>query len=200
MLDSSRMRQCICRFTAVVGLAFLTFIPTSFAAEPSLHQEAVGYRQQGYEAQQRGDKAVALTYYQKAAALDPSYPTPYNDTGVLLEDAGQLNEAERSYLQALALNPNYVEAHANLAMLYERLGKPEQAAYHWMKRYQLGDASDIGTARAEQRLAALGVIQRQAGLKGQLATRHHLTQQELDAHEQSIKDFRAVTERHGDWP
>ena len=175
------------------------FIPTSRAAEPSLHQEAVSYRQQGYEAQQRGDKAAALAFYQKAAALNPAYPTPYNDAGVLLEEAGHLEEAEQSYLRALALNPNYAEAHANLAMLYERLGMKEQAAYHWMKRYQLGDAEDIGTARAEERLAALGVLQH-PGVKGQIATRHHFIQQELDAHEQSLKDFHAVTERHGDWP
>jgi tetratricopeptide (TPR) repeat protein len=186
------------RHTVLAGLASLLFVPIAFSA--GLREEAITYRAQGYEAQRRGDKASAMSGYQKAAALDPTYPTPHNDLGVLFEEEGRLEEAEREYQQALSLNPNYLEPHANLAMLYERMGQKERAIYHWMKRYQLGDPYDPWTARAEERLIALGVLKTHPGMKGTLYTRRRLVEQELQAHDQSLAEFHAVTEEREDWP
>jgi tetratricopeptide (TPR) repeat protein len=138
--------------------------------------------------------------YQKAAAMDPTYATPNNDIGVLLEEDGRLEEAERAYQQALAINPDYLEAHANLAMLYERMGQREKAIYHWMKRYQLGDAADAGAARAEERLMALGVLNTHPGLKGAFYSRRRTAEKEFQAHAKSREDFHTITEQHGDWP
>lgn len=184
----------------LVGVAFLVIRPNSARASASLREEAVSYRMQGYEAQQRGDFPTALSFYQKATALDPSYATPLNDAGILLEQQGYVEEAERSYQKAVLIEPNSKEAHANLAMLYERLGQKEKAIYHWLKRYQLGDAADPWAARAEERLVALGVLKSYPGLKGKVYTRRRLVGEELQAHAQSIEEFRAVTEEHGDWP
>ena len=186
--------------TVLAGLAFRLIIPTCPAAASNLREEAITYRIQGYEAQRRGDAGTALSLYQKATALDPSYPTPYNDVGVLLEEQGRLEEAERSYRQALTLNPNYLEAHANLAMLYERMGQKEKAIFHWMKRYQLGDPYDPWTARAEERLVALGVLKTYPGMKGAIYARRRLVDQELQSHAKSLEEFHAVTEEQGDWP
>ena len=191
------------RQTAANGLAsllILVILPSPVIIAAGLREEAITYRTQGYEAQRRGDKASALSLYQKAAALDAEYPTPHNDAGVLLEEEGRLEEAEQSYRKALELNPNYLEAHANLAMLYERMGKKEQAIYHWMKRYQLGDSYDPWTARAEERLVALGVLQTYPGLKGRIYTRRKLVDAELQSHEQSLEEFHATTEQHDHWP
>jgi Flp pilus assembly protein TadD len=182
------------------ALTFLLIVPNSLAVARSLRDEAIGYRIQGYEAQRRGDSANALSLYQKAAALDSTYPTPHNDIGVLLEEQGRLEEAEQAYRQALTLSPNYLEAHANLAMLYERMGQKERAIYHWLKRYQLGDPHDPWTARAEERLVALGVLKSYPGLKGQIYTRRRVVTQELQANDRSIEEFRAVTEEQGGWP
>lgn len=203
MLTYVRMVTRVCRQIAASGLAYfliLVLLPTPFIAAAGLREEAITYRTQGYEAQRRGDKASALTLYQKAAALDPAYPTPHNDAGVLLEEEGRLEEAEASYRKALELNPNYLEAHGNLAMLYERMGKKEQAIYHWMKRYQLGDPYDPWTARAEERLVALGVLQTYPGLKGKIYTRRKLVDAELQSHDQSLEEFHATTRQHDDWP
>ncbi len=183
-----------------IGFAFLLLIPKGVASAGTLREEAVNYRVQGFEAQRRGDLANALSFYQKAAALDPTYPTPLNDVGVLLEDQGRLQDAEQSYLKALELNPNYLEAHANLAMLYERMGQKEKAIFHWLKRYQLGDPYDPWTARAEERLVALGVLKNYPGLKGKMYTRRRLVGDELETNKKSIEEFHAVTEEHGDWP
>ena len=199
MLQSARMYKRLFRSTFLVGFTFLVIIPKSIAVAGSLREEAVTYRTQGYEAQRRGDKADALANYQKAAALDPSYPTPYNDMGVLLEEQGRLQEAEQAYQHALELNPNYVDPYANLAMLYERSGDREKAIYHWMKRYQLGDPYDPWTARAEDRLLALGVLKTHPGLKGKMFTRRKLVEHELQAHSQSLEEYRAVTGTHRDW-
>lgn len=118
----------------------------------SLRQQALEYRRQGYMHQEQGRLDKALTSYRKAVELDESYATPHNDIAILLEQLGRLNEAEAAYKKALRLNPEYVQVHANLAMLYERQGNKDQAAYHWLKRYQLGSASDPGTLRAKERV------------------------------------------------
>lgn len=185
---------------ACLGLACLVVLPNACVLAATLREEALTYRMQGYEAQRRGDTTGALSLYQKAAALDPSYPTPLNDAGVILEDQGRLQEAEASYQKALELNPNYLEAHANLAMLYERMGQKEKAIYHWLKRYQLGDPYDPWTARAEERLVALGTLKTYPGMKGKIYTRRRIVDQVLEAHAQSLEEFKAVTEQHGDWP
>ena len=200
MLECPRMFQRVRTFTAIGLLACQAILSNSVAHAATLREEAMSYRTQGYEAQRRGDKASALSFYQKAAALDPSYPTPLNDAGVLLEEGGRLDEAEQTYKKALELNPNYLEAHANLAMLYERLGKKESAIYHWMKRYQLGDPYDPWTARAEERLIALGVLKTYPGLKGRIYNRRRLVDAEFQSHDQSLEEFHAVTREHGDWP
>ncbi|MBI4597363.1 MAG: tetratricopeptide repeat protein [Candidatus Omnitrophica bacterium] len=200
MLDSLRMTHRTCAPNVIAGLAILTIVPTTAIRASTLRDEAVGYRAQGYEAQQRGDLESALSFYQKAATLDPSYATPLNDAGVLLEEKGRFDEAESAYQQALMIHPNYPDAHANLAMLYERWAQKEKAIYHWMKRYQLGEPHDPWTARAEERLVALGVFAHYPGLKGQVYTRRRIVDNEMNAHAQSVEEFRAVTEAHGNWP
>ena len=199
MLECARMFQSPFRQIALVALAFLVIVPNIVAAG-TLRQEAVSYRAKGYEVQQQGDMAEALSNYQKAAALDPSYPTPLNDAGVVLEEQGRPEDAERSYLKALSLNPNYLEPHANLGMLYERMGQKDKAIYHWTKRYQLGDPSDLWTAKAEERLIALGALPRNTEQKTNVATRRHVADQELQRHAQSLEEYRSVTAAHGDWP
>ena len=194
------MHSDVLRPLTSAGAAFLVIISNAIPAVAGLREEALSYREQGYEAQQRGDQAGATAGYQKAIALDPSYPTPHNDLGILLESQGRMEEAEHAYQQALVLDPNYLEPHANLAMLYERTGQREKAIYHWMKRYQLGDPHDAWTARAEDRLIALGVLQSHPGLKGAIYNRRKVAGQELQAHAKSREEFHAITEEHGDWP
>lgn len=197
MLSYRRMPK---RFLGpLLGLAFLWILPNPIASA-NLREEAVNYRLQGYEAQRRGDKVTALSFYRKAQELDPAYPIPFNDAGILLEEEGRFDEAERAYTRALELNPVYLEPHTNLALLYERMGQKEKAVYHWMKRYELGDPYDPWTARAEERLVALGVLKSYPGLKGRLYSRRRLVDQELQAYQKTLEEFRELTDRHGDDP
>ena len=182
------------RFSIVNTAALLIAFPASIFAA-NLQEEAVHYREEGYEKQQQGDWDGAISLYQKAAALDPAYATPHNDMGVLYERQGQFDLARQAYEHALSLDPDYLEAHTNLAILYERLGNKESAIYHWLKRYELGEANDPWTAHAEERLVALGVLKSYPGLKGKVFTRRRVVEKELNAHQQSKDEFREVTQR-----
>jgi len=62
-------------------------------ADVPLREEAVNYRLQGYQLQAKGSLNEAVSQYQKATALDPTYPTPHNDLGVIFEQQGRLDEA-----------------------------------------------------------------------------------------------------------
>jgi tetratricopeptide (TPR) repeat protein len=178
---------------AVATIACLSaFHVDTFAT--GLRDEAVAYREAGYERQQQGDLDGALTAYQKAAELDPSYPVPHNDVGVIYEQRGEVERAKQAYERALAIDPDYPDAHANAALLAEQVGDKTAAVAHWMKRYQLGTTDDVWTARAGEHLVALGAMA-DLGLKGQRANRRHLEAQAFQAHEQSLKDYDAVTKR-----
>ena len=158
MLEYEPMFGTPHRIPWVIAAAGFLMLQGAGAQATGLHDEAVGYRTEGYAQQQAGDWDNAYEWYQKAVALDPTYATPYNDLGVLLEHERRLEEAEHAYLKALELNPDYPEAHGNLAMLYEVLGKPQLAAQHWLRRYQLGKPGDVWTQHAASRLVALGLL------------------------------------------
>ncbi len=123
-----------------------------------LSDEAVSYRNKGYEAQQNGDIDTAISWYQKSAGLDPKYAAPHNDLGILFETKGWLDRAEAEYKKALAIDSNYGKAHTNIALLYERKGEKEKAAFHWMKRYKLGRSGDPWTEEALTRLKKLDLL------------------------------------------
>jgi len=127
-------------------------------ARAVLSDEAVSYREKGYEAQQSGDIDTAISWYQKAVGLDPKYAAPHNDLGILFETKGWLDRAESEYKKALVIDPDYEKAHTNIALLYERKGEKEKAAFHWMKRYKLGRSGDLWTDEALLRLKKLDLL------------------------------------------
>jgi len=142
----------------------------------------------------------AIEGYRRQIALNPNDAVACNNLANACRELGRHREALEYFERAVALDPGYAEAHANLAMLHERLGDKDQAVQHWMKRYELGDPTDPWTARAEERLVALGVIQSYPGLKGKIYSRRRIVEDELKAHEQSTQEFHTVTERSGRWP
>ena len=200
MLEYESMFRRKTLLTSRIGLTCLLLLPSVGAIAGTLREKAVSYRTKGYEQQRQGDYAGAATWYRKAIALDPAYVTPHNDLGVVLEEQGRLDEAERIYQQALSINPHYLEAHGNLAMLYERTGQKEKAIFHWLKRYQLGDPSDLWTARAEERLVALGALKAHLGGGGKPYARRRAIEEALERYQKSSEEFLAVTEQHGAWP
>jgi len=117
-----------------------------------LQSQARTYRQIGLEKQSIGNLSEALSLYQKAIALDPSYAVVYNDLGVVYEAMGSLDQALESYLKSLKIDPNYASTYTNLALFYENQRDLEKAAFYWNKRAQIGSSDDPWTQKAVLRL------------------------------------------------
>lgn len=134
----------------MVGVTCLLVISARTSVRASgLRDEAVKYREDGFEAQRHGDLANAMTNYQKAIALDPSYAIPLNDLGVVYEQRGEAQAARGAYERALRIDPNYLEANANLGALYKRMGSFPQALPRLLKSGLLYEQhGDLATAKA----------------------------------------------------
>ena len=158
-INSIRFVRCGLIYSAILFFLPFLIIPYIYAGNVvGISSEAETYRAKGYDAQQRGDIDIAIEWYQKAANIKPEYASPHNDLGILFETKGWLDRAEAEYKKALVLDPNYKEVHTNLALLYERKGELERAAFHWMRRYKLGNPNDPWTQEASSRLERLGLL------------------------------------------
>ncbi len=151
MLKLKRMR--------VILIAFLICLPLLYSqAQPNdmLVAQAQHYRSEGYKFQSLGDVDRALSFYQKAVDLDPTYAQAYNDIGVIFENQGQLDRAEKYYKKALEMDSDLMAAHTNLAFVYEKKGNIKKATYYWKKRYLQGTKGDYWREVARQHLLKLG--------------------------------------------
>lgn len=122
------------------------------------HRQAVTYRDAGLEYQRTGNLDMAMSFYQKAATLDPGYGVVYNDLGVIYEAQGLFPQAEESYLKAIKIDPSYLSAYANLALLYENERKLDKAAFYWSQRASLGSPDDPWTQKAISRLSDIRTV------------------------------------------
>lgn len=123
-----------------------------------LKENALEYRQQGYDAQKAGMLPEALSFYQKAIQLDPSSAPVYNDLGVVYEMLGEPANAEQAYLRAVSLDPAYAKAYFNLAQVYEGKGNVLGAAEYWIKLLRVSDRVDPMVKKAENRIYEIGKI------------------------------------------
>jgi len=151
----------------ILILALLALFSTSliFAKEPNsedkltvLQKEARIYRDQGLACQRNADLVGALSFYQKAVELDPSFAVAFNDIGVVSEARGQIDMAEENYLKAISIDPGYLSAYTNLALLYENQRELKKAAQFWKKRAELGSPDDPWTKNARERAEEISLI------------------------------------------
>ena len=142
----------------LISVFFLTvsffFSCTGWAA---VQEEAVRLRIRGYQTQHRGDLDKAVDLYKLSIAADPAYAAPHNDLGIIYEEKGWHEQAEKEYGEALRLDPKYVDAYSNLALLYEKLQQKEKMIDALKKRIALGAPDDLGTEEAKNKLESLGV-------------------------------------------
>ncbi len=116
------------------------------------------YRNKGLVIQNMGNLQDALSWYQKAVEIDPSFAIAYNDIGVIYEAKGLVQLAEENYLKANKLDPNYLSVYSNLAALYESKRDFEKAALYWEKRSRLGSEGDPWKDKASKRLRDLAEV------------------------------------------
>jgi Flp pilus assembly protein TadD len=69
------------------------------------------------------DAVAAEGYFRKAADLDPHWPVPRFDLGVVYSRTGRHGEAAEQYRQALALDPDHHQARRYLALALEQTGE-----------------------------------------------------------------------------
>lgn len=115
-------------------------------------QQARTYREQGIALQKDGDIQAALSYYQKAIALDATYVVAFNDVGIIYEGMGYLDRAREMYVKAIEIDPTYPDSYSNLALLYESQKDYASAVWCWVKRATLGGAEDEWAQAARRRL------------------------------------------------
>jgi Flp pilus assembly protein TadD len=139
----------------IAAFIIFSFVPSSFSQVKRDTNQAKVSRDKGYQAQRAGNLDMALSFYQRAIELDPSYAIAYNDLGIVLEAKGEMNAAKEHYSQAISVDPDYPSSYSNLAALYEKEGNLDQAVYYWRMRVQLGDWSDAWTWKAKERVEAL---------------------------------------------
>ncbi len=123
-----------------------------------LQKEARLYRAQGLEYQRIGNIDDAMTLYQKAIELDPSYAVAYNDVGIIYEARGFIDVAEECYLKSIEIDPDYLSAYTNLALLYENKRDLNKAAVYWKKRAKSGLPDDPWTQKARKRLEDISLV------------------------------------------
>ncbi|MDD5281101.1 MAG: tetratricopeptide repeat protein [Candidatus Omnitrophica bacterium] len=156
-------------FTIIIALCLFCFGGLLFAqdeaADPSstevtgaLPDQARKYREEGLENQRLGNIPAAMSLYQKAIALDPTYAVAYNDLGVIYEAAGFPDRARESYFKAIKVDPGYLSAYTNIALLYEDQRDLERAAFYWAKRAELGPLDDPWTQKAASRFKDIRMV------------------------------------------
>lgn len=135
----------------------LSIVSPAFC-ESLLKENALEYRQRGYQAQKAGLLPEALSFYQKALQMDPTSSVVYNDAGVVYESLGQVENAEEAYLRAVTIDPDYGKAYFNLALLYEGKGDLQRASECWLGVIQTSGQEESMSRKAQARLDELGRI------------------------------------------
>ena len=85
----------------------------------------------------RGETDQAITHYQQAIELRPSYAEAHYNLGRLLAEKGEVNEAVDHYETALSINPDDAEAHNNLGATLFQAGHVDAAIAHYEKALEL---------------------------------------------------------------
>jgi len=132
--------------------------PLSKEVLRALPEQARKYRKEGLENQRVGNLPAAMSLYQKAIALDPTYAVAYNDLGVIYESAGFPDRAKENYFKAIKIEPAYLSAYTNIALLYEGQRDLERAAFYWAKRAELGSSDDPWTQKAASRFKDIRMV------------------------------------------
>ncbi|HME88753.1 MAG TPA: tetratricopeptide repeat protein [Chthoniobacterales bacterium] len=81
--------------------------------------------------------APAANLTSQVVADLPSSARAHYNFGAVLQESGQLDQAEQEYNVALRLDPNYVKPHVNLALIYISRSKLDQAKRYYERALQI---------------------------------------------------------------
>ncbi|HET9962564.1 MAG TPA: tetratricopeptide repeat protein [Nitrospiraceae bacterium] len=116
----------------------------------SRHEAAARWCERGVELQEHAPEA-ACRAFEEAIRLDPTLVNAHINLGLLLHEAGRLEEAEASYRKALRYGADLPLAHFNLGVLLEDRGREQDAIASYLRATHL----DPKFKQAHCNLAAL---------------------------------------------
>ena len=141
----------------ILSFLFLLISRPAFCAH-LLEEEAVEFHTQGHSAQKSGMLNEALSFYQKAVAIDSTSAHLYNDLGSVYEMLGEFEIALDAYLRAMSIEPESIEAYPRLALLSEKDGNFPQASTYWLKFIELGNENNPAVREAKNRVYEIGRV------------------------------------------
>jgi len=123
--------------------------------KPELGRSAKDYFQKGLQAQADANPQEAINNFIQATKLDAKYASAYNSLGVVYEEVGKFDKAEKAYLKAVAVDQGFAPAYANLALFNESRKNYSAALEYWRKRALYGDPENPWTQQALERVKTL---------------------------------------------
>lgn len=110
----------------------------------------------GNDLLQKGQADEAITNYEKAIQIDPSYTEALLDLGNAFLQKGEMDRAMGQYQKTLGINPRHAEAHSNLGFVLHQEKRLDEAIAQYL------EALEIKPDMLETRLN-LGVAFQQKG-------------------------------------
>ncbi len=96
-------------------------------------EKALDMFAKGEEAYGKKDYERALTFYEKAAEIDPHFSKAFLYMGDCYYSMMKYRSAKQAYLKCLDINPNNAQAHHYLSDAYFKLLEYKQSFYHLFK-------------------------------------------------------------------
>src|SRR5260370_39908359 len=114
--------------TLCCSCAVQSQFPTGHGQQRAVEKQAASLVADGVAAMNRGDSAGARTLFRRALASDPKNLTARTYLGILADDAGELEEADRQFAAAAHVAPDSPQARNNYGAILLKLGRKRQAA------------------------------------------------------------------------
>lgn len=118
-----------------------TFASFTNAAQQNKRASAQSLYSQGLGILSRDDYARAVTFFEKAAEIDPNYAEAWYQTGFCYGMLGRHNEALKASKQAAKLRPNWTETFVNIGASSFALGQFKDAAEAYRTATKLDESN-----------------------------------------------------------
>jgi len=118
-----------------------TFSSFTTAAQQNKRASAQSLYSQGLGILSRDDYVRAVTFFEKAAEIDPNYAEAFYQTGFCYGMLGKHNEALKASKQAAKLRPNWTETFINIGASSFALGQFKDAAEAYRTAIKLDESN-----------------------------------------------------------
>ena len=117
---------------------------SSLTAETQKNKRSAAERfySQGVAQLSRDDYARALSFFERAAELDPNYPEAWYQAGFCYGVLGRHQDALKASRQAAKLRPEWAEAHVNIGASSYALGQYKEAVDAYRQAIRLEDTAE----------------------------------------------------------